>query len=446
LAVAEENVALSAAHAGAGGAYAWATRGYLLIAAGRAEEGLESARRGYDLLRPDEHDWRFAILKYLAIGYGATGRFDEGVALLEPHLANLDAMNNPLDAGQMCGVMANLQVSALRPLEALHMLDRQFAYAQRSGVLNERVATQNNQHTALLMVGDMLGALRAAQGARRDAETDLPQCAALHQQACAWEAVAKIGLGQFGEALQALEALQQAIAPLPPAEPIRAAVDEALGQLWLHLGDAARARQVLASVPLSSRPPKRRPFLQILSAQAALQLSAVRPRDSMADEADRLLREALALASTLHQEQAELRIRLVMGEQSDDPGAHLDAARAVLARAHRAGMPPFMALAAHHVLKAARSLFGRGGADRASLREAAEQALQLAQSTASPMWSRPNVLLTCAAGFADVGDGSLSRTCAERAQTEIDRIASTLPEALRRAYVRRNAEKLRAAL
>lgn len=443
LAVADENVALSAAHEGAGGAYAWATRGYLLIAAGRAEEGLESARRGYDLLRPDEHDWRFAILKYLAIGYGATGRFDEGVALLEPHLARLGDMDNPLDAGQMCGVMANLQVSALRPHEALQMLDRQFAYAQRSGVLNERVATQNNQHTALLMIGDMPGALRAAQGARRDAESDLPQCAALHQQACAWEAVSLIGLGRYGEALQALEALQATIAPLPPAEPIRAAVDEALGLLWLHLGDAARARHVLASVPVSSRPPKRRPFVQLLLAQAAMLLSAARPRDAMTDEAGRLLREALALASTLHQDQAELQIRLALGEQSDDPGAHLDTARAVLARARRAGMPPLIALAARHALVALRSLVALGQAERASLSEAAEQSRQLALTTASPLLSRPGLLLTCAAAFTDLGDGSSSRGCIEQAQTEVARLAATLPDTLRRAFLRRHTENVR---
>jgi len=256
-------VALQAVQA----ARVWSARSEALSWAGRTAEAEAAGRLALALAEPGDEKLRREASILVAQACGLQGRPDEGLALLAPWVEKVLTLPNLHERISFCGGYENLMAQSDQPAEALKWGLRHLDWAQQAGDRVEEMTARMNLAADGMRRGDLDAGIAHSRAAAT-LSTASEQTRSLASWNNAGLANMLCGMGHYAEAIDIFERELAYTAGAPSA--LRANQEQWFSQLWINLGQPARAQQLLAqdeSVPAGYGRAKR------LVARAALVLA-----------------------------------------------------------------------------------------------------------------------------------------------------------------------------
>jgi len=385
-------------------ASAWSAHAQACVWAGRVAEGEAAGRRALALAAAEDQATRVAAACMVGAACGLQGRPEEGLALVLPwaeHVATLPDLARRIE---LAGALENLMVQADRPAESLAWTHRHLAWAQELGDVGEQVTARMNLGGALLRRGELEAAVEHARAASALAPATGQSDALL-----AWNetglAFMLCGLGRYAQGLAIFERELARTAGAPGA--LRALQEQWLAQVWLTLGQPARAMQLLGDdASLPSGMPRGKRLL------ARAQLVRATGGDERA-----LLQEALAAASAPVARFEWLQIRVLQAAH-EEPQQALVSAQDIGALAAAREYHTLSAAAEAQCLRALHSL-GRSAQAGAS----AARLEALALGWRHPSNYLPEQMLAAAAGYRAAGCEADAVRCESQAMHWLHAVA-----------------------
>jgi DNA-binding SARP family transcriptional activator/tetratricopeptide (TPR) repeat protein len=197
-------------------------------------------------LAPEQRDEALlaAIRQRLGTGLSLLGRFDEALAHMQAAAPTIEAHATPDAVGEFHGNLAVVLVNLGRPAQAQPHHERALALSLRQGDQAQHATHLANAATSRLDAGDVQGANALMVQAQRivtsfELEGSSAGFIALLQAQC------DRALGRYSAALAGCEHAATVLAERNPARVPVAHLQ--LAQVWLDLGQHARALQLLGS-------------------------------------------------------------------------------------------------------------------------------------------------------------------------------------------------------
>lgn len=412
-------------------AVAWLQHAKACIWSGRFADSEAAGRRALVLATTDSDTVQLEARLYVAQACGVQGRAAEGLTVLAGLDDSIDTLADLRLRIEICGAFENLMIQADRPVETQHWARRHLAYAEQ---INDSVG----QMTALMNLAGYalrLGDLNAGVAHARSAAAVAPgtdQVRALASWNDTGLGYMLCGLGQYGAGLAILEReLANSVGAGAQTAALTANQEQWLAQVWITLGQTARAQALIASdegIAPGARRAKR------LMVRAALQQAL-----GQRVQAKALWQEALEQTDPLANRWDQIVCHIHLADHAEPAGAIeacLDLARQSAARDY-------------HVLTVLAEAAGlRAHLRSGSLREAERPLLQRVEAGACrwrhPIASASALLLDVAEAWLALGEREGADRCLRAAHHEVyTRQLPQVPEAFRHGFLNRNADNLR---
>lgn len=377
----------------------------------RVAQALVAAAEGYDL------DAAVEGVRALAIAHAQRGDRHSALALMQTWSERAGAAQQAEIRVGFASEYANILMQSDRPLQALPAVQRHHDLAEAAGLHGEQAVGLMNLFALHTRRGDTAAALRAAQQADR-LLSESGQAALLWSWNRIHLAMGLAATLRYGEAIQTLE---QAGAALPPRAPVACLHANFSAELWLTIGQTARAVAVLPAQTDDRLTPGMR---------AATLLVRSRLETALGRDGEPLLQQSWAIAA---QGQSHDRIRCAVERlgYERDPEAALAAAALLQVEAADLAFHPLAALAARHRLQRATELRRTEG-----LSALAQHVQDLLDRHAGWTLREPETLLALAEAWQLLGDEMQTRRCVEFGwRCLYERALPTLPPAFRDSYL-----------
>lgn len=371
-------------------------------------------------LEAGDGDLTLVAARRLAYACVNLGQAERGVEVLQNALPMAEASRNPAARAEFYGEYGNVLAQANRRAEAIPLQRLGIEWSERVGNRVDALTGLSNLGVNLLQQGDMVGA--------RDCFEQAIASPLFAEQAGGLGLGVRINLAQAlrdqGEFAAALTALEDARVGLPVegASVWRAVCDGTQAQLWLAIGQTARAWHLVSHDP-DPAPPFVAAMLLLVRAQVQARLGL--PWAATLQAA----REALQPGprADVHLRIEAQRCLLL------EPAQAADHARNLQDMATRLGLRGLAALALVRMADALRTL----GAAEAL--EAARQA-ELELQSCTPLGSYlPDCWRTLGTVMLECGDADGALRVLRTADEWIERASWRVPEQLRESYLRNHS-------
>ena len=410
---------------GAFDAYAarvWVARADALSWTGRMAEAEAAGRKALALAAPHDEKVRREASILVAQACGLQGRPDEGLALLAPWEEQVLSLPDLHERISFCGGFENLMAQADQPAQALKWGLRHLDWAQQAGDRVEEMLAHVNLSADGMRRGDLTGGIGHAQAAAALATTS-EQTRAVASWNNTGLAHMLSGMGRYAEAIDLFERELAYTAGAPTA--LRANQEQWFAQLWLNLGQPARAQQWLGqdeSVPPGYGRAKR------LVARAAVEL-ATRGDDFA------LLQQALQDSAGVPVRRYEWLMAAIGLLRRAEPAQVLAQTKALLPIAHERGWGVQAAQ-----LQALRVTAWLGLHNAIEAGHAARQLEALALRHRHPTAYFPALMQRAAQGHAAAGHHEDARRCTVEALHWVHAVAlPQVPPPFVESFLQRNA-------
>ncbi|MBX3634885.1 MAG: AAA family ATPase [Rubrivivax sp.] len=377
----------------------------------RVAQALVAAAEGHDL------DAAVEGVRALAIAHAQRGDRHGALALMQSWSERASGAKQAETRVGFASEYANILMQSDRPLQALPAVQCHHDLAEAAGLHGEQAVGLMNLFALHTRRGDTAAALRAAQQA--DRLLSEPGQAAL---LWSWNRIhLAMGLAatlHYGEAIQTLE---QAGAALPPRSPVACLHANFSAELWLTIGQTARAAALLPAQTDDKLPPGTR---------AATLLMRSRIETALGRDGEPLLQQSWEIAA---QGQTHDRIRCAierLGYERDAEAA-IEAAARLQVEAADLAYHPLAALAARHRLQRATEQRRTEG-----LSALAQHVQDLLDRHAGWTLREPETLLALAEAWQLLADEMQARRCVDRGwRCLYQRALPELPPPFRDSYL-----------
>lgn len=387
---------------------------------GQVPECEAAGRKALELADGADEVTRVEATCNVAQACGMQGRPEEGLALLLPWQERLHSLADANHRVEFASAFENLAIQADRPREALVWTRRHLQWAEQCGDLLGQMTACLNLAADAMRRGELEAGIEYTHAAARRVP-ESQQARALAGWNESLRGYLLCGVGRYREAIDVLERELAQTAGAPSA--LRTLQEQWLAQVWITLGQPARAHQLLGqdeSVPAGYGRAKR------LLARA--QLAAASGGDERA-----LLEQARAEATRPNARFEWIMIRLRQARHAP-PLEALALAEELAQMAQERGFGPLAAGAEATAVQACIAL-GRSEAAAA----AAERLQALAQQCRSPAFYHPELMRCAAAGFEAAQRTQDAQRCVLEALHWIHAVAlPNLPPAFVPAFTTRN--------
>jgi DNA-binding SARP family transcriptional activator len=412
-------------------AAAWLQHAKACLWSGRFADSEAAGRRALVLATTDSDTVQLEARLYVAQACGVQGRAAEGLTVLAGLDDGIDTLADLRLRIEICSAYENLMIQADRPTELPVWMHRHLAYAKQAGDQASQMTALMNLQAHALRQGDLEPGIAHARAAAAAAPAG-EQARALASWSETGLGFMLCGLGRYGDGLAVLEReLAYSLGASAQAAALTANQEQWLAQVWITLGQTARAQALIASdegIAPGARRAKR------LMVRAALQQAL-----GQRVQAKALWQEALEQTDPLANRWDQIVCHIHLADHAEPAGAIeacLDLARQSTARDY-------------HVLTVLAEAAGlRAHLRSGSLREAERPLLQRVEADACrwrhPIASVPALLLDVAEAWLALGEREGADRCLRAAHHEVyTRQLPQVPEAFRHGFLNRNADNLR---
>lgn len=401
----------------------WARRASLMMHAGQAAQAEAAARRALPLITSDQQDLQVEALSALAIACAARGSAEEGLELMRPWIGRIDELSDPQSRIGFCSAHAVLLFNLDRLDEASHAVAKQIALGRAANDDDAELVPALLSLAALeIRRGDAARARSiAAEAASAQPEYDKPGTVPGWTRFILGSATCAAGL--YDEGLATLEGALRMLES-STAVTVHSNTEVATAEVWLQIGQTARAGKLMAHEPsgLTAAGVARR-----LLARAAIQRALGERLESALDptlpETARRAGEYWVLLARIEQ------------ARRSEPRLAIGACARVMAMASRNGDKVVKTLAAAVRLGA---LHATGCAEAAVA--AAFELEQLLLGCRSTLLYPPELQLACFRAHTAFGQRDDAARCLTDARNWIRRVAlPNVPDAYRDTFLNRHA-------
>jgi hypothetical protein len=392
-----------------------------LIWAGRAVDAEAFARTALECIDARDEHLRLEATRTLAMARGLRGEPGEGIDLLRPWLERLDSLASLEQRIELCGAYTHLLLADNRFGQAIQVAWRHQALARQAGDRLEELTALINLCAAYVRRGELAAAIDAAAAAAAlDPADDQSRMLVGFNEAV--RGFCLCGAGRFREGLQRLESAHASAAATAPGSAFEFAAAGYLAQVWLQIGQPARAQQLLAA-EAERMAPHQRANQWVLRAMGT----------AAAAEALGLLRRATEIVGDGQGATVRQVAQLEIARRSE-PAAAIELAAQVGAVAWAQENRPLATLADALRLDALRR------SNPGALADPEIDALEdHAHRYRAPYPYLPELLLVCARAYQARGRAGDARRCLDDAVAWIrDEALPNLPPELHDGFLERN--------
>ena len=237
---------IEAAGNGPGAGLVWTRRSSMLMNAGRADLAEIAGRKAHHLLKPDDLLLQVELLASLAIACVGRGKPDEGLELMRPWVDRIDDISDEALRIEFASAHAVVLYHLCRLDDAARALAKQIAFMRASGDVSELVPASLSL-AALELRRGMVGSAKqhAMDAAAAQPDFDKPSILTGYTRALIGSALC--GQAQFELGLAQLQEGREMLLQTAPNAPVQMGCDVAIAEVYLQLGQLARAQQMLAN-------------------------------------------------------------------------------------------------------------------------------------------------------------------------------------------------------